>query len=192
MGDSAELPLEGGILVLVTVPLAMLTLRPLCCFCCCFCCPTILWTGTTPFEVSPEYERTCLDCCLPVLPLLPLLPTNRKLPLPDLLDLDRPFLVVLVVALAVGEVLGAVIRLSAAAAAAVGWTFFEELPPLPDLLRLLLPLRRSTERPLPPVVGTLCCCACFLCSARALRCLSLRAVPVPVFVTLLGLSLRRD
>lgn len=121
MGDSAE-PLEGGILVLVTVPLAMLTLRPAC------FCPPIFWTGTTPFEVSPEYERTCLDCCLLVLPPLLLLPpTNRKLPLPDLLDLDRPFLVVLVVPLAVlGEAVGAVIRLSAAAAA--GWTFLE-LPP---------------------------------------------------------------
>ena len=78
-----------------------------------------------------------------LLPLL-LLPTNRKLlPPPDLVDLDRPFLVV-VVAFAVAEVgeVGAVIRLSAAAAAAaVGWTFFEEL-----VLRLLLPLRRSAGR----------------------------------------------
>ena len=94
------------------------------------------------------YERTCLDCCffplpLPLLPLL-LLPTNRKLlPPPDLVDLDRPFLVVAFAVAEVGEV-GAVIRLSAAAA--VGWTFFEELPPLPDLLRLLLPLRRSAGR----------------------------------------------
>ena len=190
MGDSAALlpllPLDGGILV--TVPLAMLTLRPACC---CLCGPTILWTGTTPFEVSTVYERTCLDCCflplpLPLLPLLPLLPTNRKLlPPPDLVDLDRPFLVVAFAVLVaeVGEV-GAVIRLSAAAA--VGWTFFEELPPLPDLLRLLLPLRRSAGRG-----EEWTFCACFLCSARALRCLSLRAV-VPVFATLRGLSLSRD